>query len=203
MGRQTITVILFDLGGVLVTWDGTGELTRLTEGRLNREQARKYFLQSTWMNLFESGKCTPAVFAKGMVSDLSLPITPDEFLESFLSWDRGFEPGSQELLKKLRPHFLLGCVSNNNILHWTRLCRRYRMERLFHKLYPSHEIGMVKPSQKVFEYVVTDIGGSPEQFLFFDDNPECVENARQTGLNAEQVAGVEGVERALKTLNFL
>ena len=74
---------------------------------------------------------------------------------------------------------------------------------LFHKLYTSHEIGMVKPSQSVFEYVVRDIGGSPEQFLFFDDNPECVENARQTGLNAEQVAGVEGVEWALKTLNFL
>ena len=203
MDRQAIEVILFDLGGVLITWDGIAELTKLTEGRLNSEQARKYFLQSTWMNLFESGNCTPDVFAEGVVSDLSLPITPDEFLKSFLSWDRGFEPGSQELLKKLRPHFLLGCVSNNNILHWTRLCRRYSMEQLFHKLYPSHEIGMVKPSQKVFEYIVSDIGGSPEQFLFFDDNPECVENARQKGLNAEQVAGVEGVERTLKSLNLL
>ena len=77
------------------------------------------------------------------------------------------------------------------------------MQEKFHRLYPSHETGLVKPSPEVFEYVVHDIGGSPEQFLFFDDNPECVQNARQTGLNACQVEGVEEVKQVLKELKLL
>jgi len=203
MSTQPIKVILFDLGGVLVTWDGVEELVKLTDGRLNREQARKYFLQSKWMNLFESGSCTPEKFSNGVVVDLNLHIEPNEFLDFFLSWDRGFQPCALELLDSLKPHFLLGCLSNNNILHWTRLCRRYDMQEKFHRLYPSHETGLVKPSPEVFEYVVQDIGGSPEQFLFFDDNPECVQNARQTGLNARQVSGVREVEQVLKELKLL
>jgi putative hydrolase of the HAD superfamily len=203
MGSHGIKVILFDLGGVLVTWDGVEELVALTDGRLTGEQARKYFLQSKWMNLFESGGCTPEAFGKGVVSDLDLSIGPKEFLEFFLSWDRGFEPGALELLEKLKPHFILGCLSNNNILHWTRLCKKYDMQQKFHRLYPSHETGLVKPSREVFAYVVKDIGVLAEQILFFDDNLECVENARAEGFSARKVSGVKEVERVLKELDLL
>ena len=203
MGKNTIKVILFDLGGVLVRWDGVGELVELTGGKLTGEQARKFFLESKWMTFLETGSCTPEEFGNGVVADLNLAIKADEFLDIFLSWDRGFQPGALELLDRMKPHFILGCLSNNNILHWTRLCKRYDMRNTFHRLYPSHETGLVKPSREVFVYVLNDIGGAPEQILFFDDNPECVEQARQIGFNACQVLGVEEVERTLKELKLL
>jgi putative hydrolase of the HAD superfamily len=203
MENNTITVLLFDLGGVLVTWEGVSGLVGLTGGRLDSEQARKYFLHSPWMTLFESGMCSPEEFGEGVVSDLNLSLKPNEFLDTFLSWDRGFESGAFELLEKLRPRYLLGCVSNNNILHWARLCSKYNMSNYFHRLYPSHETGLVKPSGKVFEHVVSDIGGSPGQFLFFDDNIECVDNACKTGLMACRVSGVKEVEQVLKDRKLL
>jgi HAD superfamily hydrolase (TIGR01509 family) len=202
LGIHTIKVILFDLGGVLVRWDGVRELTELAAGKLNREQSRRFFLESTWMKLFETGSCSPEEFADGVVAELNLSLKPDEFLPTFISWDRGFYPGALELLDRLKPHFLLACLSNNNTLHWSRLCKRYSLGERFHQLYASHETGLVKPSQEAFEYVLNDIGGAPEEYLFFDDNRECVQKAQHIGFNACQVSGVEEVTRTLKELKL-
>jgi putative hydrolase of the HAD superfamily len=203
LGTHAIKVILFDLGGVLVRWDGVMELVKLADGKLTREQSRGYFLESEWMKLFETGSCTPKEFADGVVAELNLPLRSDEFLHTFISWDHGFQPGAIELLDTLKPHFLLACLSNNNTLHWSRLCKRYNLTDKFHRLYPSHETGLVKPSREAFEYVLKDIGGVPEEYLFFDDNRECVEKAQYIGFKACQVLGVEEVKRTLKELNVL
>ena len=203
MGAHTIKVILFDLGGVLVHWDGVMELAKLTDDKLTKEQSRRFFLESKWMKLFETGRCTPYKFSCGVVRQLNLSITPDRFLKMFISWDRGFYPGAIELLDRLKPHFLLACLSNNNTLHWTRLCKRYSLGERFHRLYASHETGLVKPTQEAFEYVLNDIGGAPEKYLFFDDNLECVQKAQHIGFTACQVSGVEEVTRTLKELKLL
>jgi putative hydrolase of the HAD superfamily len=134
---------------------------------------------------------------------MDLPLSSDEFLRTFISWDRGFYPGALELLDRLKPHFLLACLSNNNTLHWSRICKRYSLGERFHRLYASHETGLVKPSQEAFEYVLNDIGGTPEEYLFFDDNQECVEKARYIGFNACQVSGVEEVTHTLRELKVL
>ena len=39
----------------------------------------------------------------------------------------------------------------------------------------------MKPDPASFDYVVRDLETAPEQILFFDDNPECVEAASVAG----------------------
>jgi HAD superfamily hydrolase (TIGR01509 family) len=188
-------VLLFDLGGVLVFWDGIEPLQRFSRRPLTREDARRFWMFSPWVRRFERGQCTPAEFAAGAVEELSLAIPPDAFIPEFLSWDRGPLPGALELLETLAPRFRLACLSNNNELHWSRL--RGTFARWFERCYLSHELGMMKPDPEIFRHAISDLGCPADRILFLDDNPECVETAVQSGMKAAQARGVEGAREAL------
>jgi HAD superfamily hydrolase (TIGR01509 family) len=193
--------LLFDLGGVLIKWEGIEPLVALTGGRLNRDQARLFWLNSKWVRVLERGRCTPEEFAEGALLELEIDLTPADFLDAFRSWDRGPFPGSADLLRALRPRFTLACLTNNNELHW----RRRPLQELvsfFHRCYASFEIGLMKPDREAYEYVVSDLSLPPRSILFFDDNPECVLAAREVGLHACVVKGPTQVRQELARLGI-
>ncbi|KPJ88975.1 MAG: hypothetical protein AMS17_03635 [Spirochaetes bacterium DG_61] len=202
MSDPRIKVILFDLGGVLVDWAGTRELVTLSGGTLSNEQSRRFWLFSEWMRKFEIGGCTPEQFAEGMVSELGLSLSPEDFLRHFISWDRGFLPGATNLLEVLMPRYYLACLSNTNVLHWTKLCKEQNLLQRFHRLYISFETGFLKPSSEAFQYVIKDIGHKPHSILFFDDNQECVDTANSLGFQAFQVSGIEETCTVLNKLEI-
>lgn len=53
---DSVEILLFDLGGVLVHWDGIGSLRELTRARLSKEEARKFWLDSPAVRKFERGQ---------------------------------------------------------------------------------------------------------------------------------------------------
>lgn len=185
-----IRVLLFDLGGVLVEWVGRDQLLELTDGRLSPEEARKFWLYSRWVQLFERGRCRPDEFAAGAVGELGLEIAPSEFLARFIEWDRGPFPGAISLLESLSAHFQLSCLSNNNEIHWPRIRDQFGLGRFFNPQFVSHELDLIKPEPEIFRHVASALALPTEQVLFFDDNPECVTAARQGGFQAEVARGV-------------
>lgn len=201
--RPSIKVILFDLGGVLVEWDGIQPLIELTRGRLTRGAARRFWLESPWIKKFETGQCTPNEFASGVISELHLSLTPEEFLQDFISWDRGVYPGGYELLAALKSHYTLACLSNNNPLHINRLREKGALEPYFHHWFVSYQTGLMKPEKQAFERVLAVLGSAPENILYFDDNQECVETAKGLGLMAYQVLGLEAVKQILRSLEIV
>ena len=91
-------MILFDLGGVLVDWDGVAPLVNLTNGKITPEQARRFWLESLWVKRFETGQCSELDFSTGVIHDLSLDLTPGEFIKKFSA---GIAAHSKEHLKFL------------------------------------------------------------------------------------------------------
>jgi putative hydrolase of the HAD superfamily len=199
MNVSIYEAILLDLGGVLVEFTGIEPLIRLSQGTLTIEEARRFWLESFWVKQFETGRCSPQEFVSGIITELKLFINTEEFLQEFISWEKGPFPGALELLDSLKPQFLLACFSNNNELHWQVLCNKSNIHLKFHHCYLSHEIGFMKPDKQAFEYVLSDIGVQPEKIVFFDDNQKCVDAASNLGLNAYRVQGVEEVAYILKT----
>ena len=77
-------VILFDLGGVLVDVESVTALQRLLGRVLPQEELwQRWLTASSWVSLFESGGCTPEVFAAGIVAEWRLAVTADAFLDDF------------------------------------------------------------------------------------------------------------------------
>lgn len=190
------------MGGVLVEWDGIEPLMKLSDGRLTRDMARRFWLESPWAKKFETGRCTSREFAVGVIEELNLLLSPDEFIRQFISWDRGMLPGALDLLERLRPQFLLVCLSNNNELHWAKLRDEIGLVKRFDYCFVSHEIGVMKPAEEAFLYVLKKVGKEAEEFLFFDDNPECIETASKLDMSAFCVQGVTGVESVLKKMGL-
>jgi len=194
----SLQAILFDLGGVLVDWDGTTPLVKLTHGRLSVEQARRFWLQSPWVRRLETGQCQPLEFAGGVLAELKLDaaLTPEKFLEVFRSWDKGPFPGAEKILEQLQSRYPLACLSNNNGLHWSTPPLQSLLKHFQH-CFVSFETGLMKPDRAAFDHAVRGIGLPPENTLFLDDNIECVETARASGLSAFQARGLASVRQVL------
>jgi putative hydrolase of the HAD superfamily len=87
-------------------------------------------------------------------------------------------------------------LSNTNGIHYRAFCadieknmKIQRFEALFQKLYWSHELGMRKPNQDIFQHVLSDNGLDPASTLFIDDSPQHVEGARKLGIKAFHLTG--------------
>jgi putative hydrolase of the HAD superfamily len=195
-------VILFDLGGVLVEFDGIAPLIALSGNRLDPEGARRFWLLSPAVREFETGRCGAEEFARRALAELGVAMSPEVFLPLFVNWDHGPMEGALDLLDALKPRFHLACLSNNNVLHWNRLLEETKLPEKLHRCYLSQEIGLMKPDPQSFAHVIRDLGVRPERILFFDDNPECVDAAKRAGINARRARGVGEVRTALDEMGL-
>lgn len=204
MAPHEYRVLLFDLGGVLVEIDGVAALQRMLGRPLSQEEIwQRWLTASPWVSLFESGRCTPEVFATGLVEEWGLSVTAEAFLDDFQHWGKRLWPGAHELLVALAPRFTLACLSNTNSVHWPYVRDVLGLGSMFHRYYLSHEIGHLKPTRAVFEHVLADLGCPPQQVLFLDDNQLNVEAAQTCGLQAYRAVGIEAVRSVLQSLGLL
>ncbi|OHV09324.1 HAD family hydrolase [Kushneria phosphatilytica] len=200
MGEREMApqVLLFDVGGVLADWDGTTPLVELTEGRFDRDRARRFWLEFEPLVPFETGRASVHEFTGPAVEALGLDMSREEFAARFDSWMAGPFEGAMALLERIRPAFIRAVLSNNNPMHWNRFVEQSQIDRHVEHLFVSHEIGLRKPDHEAFDHVMQALGQPAEAFHFFDDNPECVEAARQLGMQASLVRGVAELEAALE-----
>jgi putative hydrolase of the HAD superfamily len=194
-------VLLFDLGGVLIDFAGFEELGPLLPGGVDRDEVRWRWISSPSVQRFERAEITPQEFARNVVRELQLDLSPDEFIEAFIEWARGPYPGTRSLLGRLQGSHVLACLSNSNELH-TPLHRR-SIEPLMDRYYFSDELGQVKPDREIFDYVISDLGVAPRRIAFFDDTRVNVRAARDVGIVAFEVDGIAELETQLQGLGVL
>lgn len=200
--RKDFEVVLFDLGGVLVDVQGAPVMIGAAGEAVDEELWRRW-LTSPAVRDFETGRTTPEEFGAAMVAEFDLEVGPDEFLEAFRDWPRGFYPGTEALLAHLSEGYRLGCLSNSNPLHWTRFQRELRLSEVFDHRFASHLIGSLKPDREVFDHVVAELACPPGRVLFLDDNQMCVDGAREAGLSAHRARGLDGAAEVLTRLGIL
>ena len=194
-------VLLFDLGGVLIDFAGFDELSRLLPGGVDRDEVRARWISSPSVQRFERAEITPQEFAQGVVRELHLGLSADEFIKAFVEWARGLYPGARSLLGRLHKTQRLACLSNSNELHTP--IHRQSIEPLLDSYYFSDELGQVKPDREIFEYVIRDLDVPPRRIAFFDDTRVNVHAAREVGIVAFEVDGILELESQLQMLGVL
>lgn len=194
--------VLFDLGGVLVELGGVDHFGQLI-GETDEAEIWRRWLTSTWVRRYERGQCAREEFARGMVEENTLDVTPEAFLRLFRSWPRGLFPGAEALVRAVDPHLTVACLSNTNELHWAEQKDAARVHELFERRFLSHEIGLVKPDRAIFDHVADALGHAAEAIFFLDDNAINVEGALAAGWDAEQSGGVEATQSILARRRLL
>lgn len=199
---RNITTLLFDLGGVIIELGSLEDM--MSTSPLSEKEIWQSWIRSPSVRRFESGSCTADEFSSAMIEEFSLNVSPDEFLRKFNAWPQGTFKGASQLLMGLSDKYRLACLSNSNQSHWEHFLRHQSVLEHFHDQFFSHEIGHLKPDAAAFHHVLENMGLSPEEVLFFDDNAYNVKSARKLGFQAEQVESpdmVLGVVHELGLLN--
>lgn len=193
-------LLLFDLGHVVVEVTGERDLTPYLKGPLRREGGGWPAMEA-W-DAFERGLLTPQEFAAQFVEQVDLTIDPVRFLALFASWTRGLFPGAKETLDALRPRFRLAALSNSNEVHWRRNAE-LGVPQLFERAFTSHEIGVRKPALEIYEHVLREMDVVAADVTFFDDQQPNVDAAKQVGMDAHRIEGVDQLRACLRELGYL
>ena len=187
-------VLLFDLGGVLVENVGFERFNALLPTAIPTEELKTQWLSSPTVRAFEAGNCTSDFFARNVVSEWQLPLTPREFLDAFTYWPKGLYPGAAELLAKLREQYVVACLSNSNEIHWNRFDG---FAEHFSYSLSSHILGQVKPDAQCFALALRECNTTAAEVAFFDDSLVNVMAARALDIRAFHVNGLEEARAAL------
>jgi HAD superfamily hydrolase (TIGR01509 family) len=179
---------------------GFEEMRGLLPGSPRRSEVRDRWIRSPWVQRFERGEITPQRFALGVIEELQISLSPEDFLGEFVEWAHEPYPGAISLLDRLRRDHRIAALSNSNELH-TPLHRR-RFGSAIETFFFSDEIGHVKPESAIFDRVVSDLGVAPDRIAFFDDTPVNVDAARETGMTAFEVDGFDELLARLRRLGL-
>jgi putative hydrolase of the HAD superfamily len=197
-----IEIVLFDIGGVIAEWTGLPVMQALTGAASELDVAARW-LMSPWVRRFESGNCSEQEFAEGIIDEWGFPFAPDEFMDRFLSWLGDPFDGAEPMVRETKSHATVGCLSNTNAFHWSRMISKWPVTGLFEYRLLSFELGAVKPDRELFDRAIAQLPVPPDRVLFIDDNPVNVEGARAAGLRSEQAAGVAETTAVLSSYALL
>jgi HAD superfamily hydrolase (TIGR01509 family) len=200
MGMPCPSLLLFDLGGVLIESGVFERLNNCLPEPLERIAIKERWLLSPSVRRFESGETEPMEFAEHFIAEWGLRFTPQAFLNEFTSWPRAFFEGARELLRELRTTYRVGCLSNSNPLHWEKF---KDFEEDFDIVLMSHLLGSVKPDREIFMRALHQCEVKPSEVYFFDDSYDNVCAAQSLGITAFHVDGFKALLDVLRIQGLL
>ncbi len=190
---ETIRLICFDLGGVLVrlrgTWaeicEAAGLDVRGSSATARSEQGRHEAMAPYVLGRIshEEWLDRTARALGGLYSHAEIVAIHDE-------WIAGEYDGVGALIDEIHAAGLAtACLSNTNHAHWVRLISpdHYPGVVRLGALHASHLLGLSKPSAAIYRAFERETGRSPSEILFFDDLAVNVDTARASGWSAERI----------------
>jgi putative hydrolase of the HAD superfamily len=186
-------VILFDVGGVLLTnsWDVKERAAAAAHFQI--EEADFQERHAEIIELWERGAVSMGTYLDVAVFYKPRSFSRDEFVAFMLDQSRLLPNGAMTFLKELAAsgRYLLGSLNNE-----ARELNEYRFKTFALREYfdialTSCYIGLRKPDPAIYQRAIDIVGASPERILFIDDRPENIGGAKTAGLSAIRFAGLD------------
>ncbi len=141
-------------------------------------------------------------FHRQVVERFRLDYSYDDFVEG---WCDLFEPvpAMRDFFNEVSGRYRVGILSDTDPLHWAKI--RAMAPWLDEVKNPtlSHNVGYLKPHQKMFAEAAANCGSAKEDCLFIDDRIENVDGARYCGMPALQFASLEKLRRDMTGFQLL
>jgi glucose-1-phosphatase len=204
MSSQKYSVIVFDLGNVLINFDYNIAVRKFNDIEPN---LGKKFLEHHKNNYqthrkFEKGLISQEEFIQTALSGINYKVDPNTFS---IIYSDIFTTNNEviSLLPILKKGFKLILLSNTDLLHKKYGWEKYEFLSYFDYLVLSFEVGSVKPEEKIYKAVEELSKVPPQQHLYIDDIAEYTEAAQKRGWNAIQFLNYQQLVKELRHRNAL
>ena len=205
MPKEGRSVVVFDLGGVLIDWDPRHLYRKLFGGD---EAAMEHFLATVcthdWNRCQDAGRS----FAEG--ARLLKTEHPDKaaLIEAygmrFAEMIAGPIPGSVEILTELKDRGTpLFALTNWSAETYPPARERFEFLSWFRGILVSGEVGVIKPDPRIFELLIERYGIDPESAVYIDDVEENAAAARPFGIHPIHFTTPAALRRELVALGLL
>ncbi|MGE5429790.1 MAG: HAD family hydrolase [Syntrophomonadaceae bacterium] len=204
MENRKYSVIVFDLGNVLIPFDYSIMMNRL---ELVQEGLGDKFMNHYKENYhihrkFERGELTEDEFIHLMLHPCNGSLDRETFCR-YYSEIFSVNEDVAALLPELKKKYKVVLLSNTNSIHREYGYKQYGFLKYFDKLILSHEAGAVKPEPEIYKAVEAFTQARPEEHIFIDDVLEYVEGAKKMGWDAVQFTSCAQLVEDLKARGIL
>lgn len=170
-----IKAIIFDWGSVLAPCDNKIAVVRLSK---NFDFDEKAFAE--YFDKYENDLCDTQEF-EGFLSVASKKF--DIPVKSIVDALNADPPDEEfEIAKKLSENYKMYILSNQLKYRTDYIKSKFDLS-FFDMCFFSNEIGLKKPSKKIFNFLLKEISQKPENCLFIDDSLENIAVAKEKGFN--------------------
>lgn len=205
---NTIRTILFDYGAVIFDIDHSLTIRAFTDLGVQGDAAFfGHLQQNPVFDRFEKGEISAGEFRDRIRELVMNPLSDDQI---DLAWNKmllGIRPQNLQALELAKKHFRTFLLSNNNEIHYAwimdYLKKEFRIEGMasyFEKDYYSHLMGMRKPDEEIFLYVLRTYGLDPAETLFIDDSPQHIRTADALGIRTHLMKKEDNLMELIENL---
>ena len=198
-----IDTVIFDLGNVLLRFDWSVTLAKMSDHTGKSKIELTAFMMSTpFVSQFERGEIDGQQFFERVAADLNFTGSRPEFE---LIWSDIFTPiepmiALAQSLKGKRRRYIL---SNTIPPHIEFVRKRFPFFNEMDGEVFSYEAGCMKPDRRIYEFTLQKFDLKPEQAVFIDDLPGNAEAARTVGMAGIHHVSYELTMRELTNLGVL
>ena len=189
---------VFDLGGVLSVPMVSKKLYEQIEWKVSYDEFLDKFNNSAESIKVHKGEISTKDFFEYLKGYMDDDITLEEFKNIYVNNNKFFTD-TIEIIKKLKNlGYKVYLLSNLKEIDYEKFIKHFDVS-IFDEMFLSFKLGMLKPNDDIYQYVINKLNTKPENIYFFDDNKENVDGAIRNGINAYQVTGetvkkvVEGI----------
>ena len=191
--------IILDLGGVILELDVNKTLQAFHDlGFPVLESADIILSRFPFFLEFETDQISEEDFVEKVIEISGNSVSEEKVLVAWNSMIQGFREENIRLLMKLRQNYRLFLLSNTNSIHEVYYNNQLKeqhgidnLDRIFEKVFYSHDLKLRKPDAEIFRFVIEDAGISAEECLYVDDTLEHIETARELGIKSHHLVPPE------------
>lgn len=198
-------VILFDVGGVLLTngWDHCERA--LVLDRFDLDHAEFEARHTNPNDAWERDAITVKDYLDATVFYQPRSFSHEEFLDAICTQSQLLPDGAMGILGELAASdkCMVGVLNNE-----ARETNEYRFEKFgirkhIEVAFSSCYVGLRKPGQAIYKRALDILGVSAERILFIDDRLENVAGAESVGMKGIRFTGANALRRELASLGVL
>lgn len=185
---MAIRAVAFDIGGVLERVGDLDEWLDTWRQRVRLEGAEfdERMALIDPRGLIGTGQMTESEYRQRYIDVFGFSeVDADAFMAGMWDWYCGeLDTELVAFARGLRPAYTTGIISNSADGARREEQSRWGFEQLVDTIVYSHEVGLAKPDPRIYELACVYLQVDPDELVFLDDVPLCVEGAAALGIHA-------------------